>query len=330
MMRSPLLLPLIGVLAATAVAGCARTRAARQLWWRGQDQQKDAVGPCDLGWRLDDGRCITATSPRSARSAPERHPVVADSEVNREPTALETCATDRRCRLDRIKRKNQARRLSQQLRDEQVVAAIVAEQEKERRRSLPRVDKPWLVDQRTSLFGVLGLDLGYSFGRIFQAGTSYLHDSDDVWVEGDLTTGFGGWGGDLSTHWWTTGVSLLPYTGSFTPYAGVAFARVWGDFDSELYIPRTVVLPDGNTYIETDVETRSVAVEFHAVELQAGIDFQAQAGFHARLGFVYRAPVYTQARTGPGEYHDEVRSAMKDWFDDNARFDFALTVGWAF
>jgi hypothetical protein len=260
----------------------------------------------------------------------ERHPVVATNEAGREPAAAEDCGNDRRCRLDRLKRETRARRVSQRLHDEKVVDALVAEQEKARLEKLPRIAKPWILDQRSSLFGVLGLNVGYTFARYAQIQTSYMHSSADVYFQGDLDRGLGGWPGWLSTHWWTTGVSVFPYTGLVTPYVSAAFARVWGDLDSEYGVTVDVPQPDGSMFVEYQYTSRQLEVVLHAIELGAGVDLQTQIGFHARLGAIYRAPVYVQARTGPGEYDPDARQSVRDWYDENARIDFVLLLGWAF
>lgn len=227
-------------------------------------------------------------------------------------SANDECGNDRRCRIERLERRNRARRQTELIRQERQLQELIDEYQAKRIEEYPRLDRAFSADLRASRLGVLGLSVGYTFlGRLrpelhlaYNGGYSVSQNIDDQRFSGTQEVGYV-----------IPGLLYFFLTSDFTPYAGLSFLYGTGTYNG-FNGPAT----------DTSLET-----EYHALSVKAGIDYQLNgSGFHARAGLAYRHLIYSQARRSPGLYVEQTREALEQWFNDITRIDILVLVGWAF
>jgi len=235
-------------------------------------------------------------------------------------TAREACGQNRRCRLERLERRNRARRHAQMLEEERELEAQIEQFEEDELADYPRLDRPFSADLRFSRFGLLGLSVGYTFFGHLRAELQFAHHPAY-----DVSTTIEGreFSGSQNVNWFTPGLVYFFTDGVFAPYGGLSFVYGFGSYE-EFGAPPV----DDRRRRDTDA---AVDTEYHALELKAGVDYQMrEMGAHLRLGLAYRPLIYNQARLGPGQYADLTRRGMEDWFGSLAQIDVMLLAGWAF
>ena len=233
--------------------------------------------------------------------------------------SADECGADRRCRLDRLKRKNRAKRHAKTMGEERRVRRLIEDQEQERLEQRPRENKPLSASIRISRLGPIGLHAGYIFlGRI-QPTFEFTY-SPDLFVWAPATADSFGISGDLEAWWFRGGLSYFLLDSWFSPYLTAGFQVGTGSYDTDNYDFDV----DFSGGFGTELRSR-----FHAGEFGGGFDMQFKFGLQTRLGVVYRPLIYNQARTGPGQYDPQTRQGLAEWYQRGAAVDVVWLLGWA-
>lgn len=238
-----------------------------------------------------------------------------------EVQAEKLCGTDRRCRIERLKGLNRARRRVQHLREESRALGRAKQLEEEQRRRRVRSYKPYSILQMVSRLGPLAAEFGLGL-------------SERLRLEAKLTLQLGDAnldGGSLSTPLWAelTG-TFLPRTNRLSPYVsagafiGSAQINPRG-FDSDEFF-----FDDNGGVIGSPEGLKKIGMRIHGVHATIGLDFQAEIGAHLKAGLTYRHAFYVQARRAKGEYDEQLRRQLRRWFKSNNQWDFVFGLGWAF
>jgi len=236
-------------------------------------------------------------------------------------SADDQCGADRRCRIERLKRKNSARRQARRLEEERYVDNLVDRQNEQRLEEMPRRDKPLGVDLRASRMGVAGLVGGYTLPGRLRPELHVVYWGADVRVTRENVR----YRGFQPTTFLIPGFYYFFLDSPFSPYASAAFVYGWGNYNGR----STVSSDDGRRSSESTSD--ELDTEYHAIELGGGIDYQIKGlGAHLRLGLTYRSLIYNQARLAPGQYHDPTQAALEQWFQKMAQIDVIFLAGWAF
>lgn len=259
---------------------------------------------CGVGQACnDDGQCVArggAGSPSTARSAEE------------------ACGDDRRCRLDRLKRKNEARRHADLIDEERYVQRMLDEREKKRLEDHPREAAPWSAALRVSRLGPLGLHGGFTIVGRLQPAFEFTW-APDLTLWAPTTAESNGVNGKLAGFFARAGIAYFLLDDWFSPYLSGGFQIGNGRFE------------DWNApWDGFGGFGRRIQARFHAAEVGGGFDMQFKFGLNTRLGLVYRPLVYNQARIGPGQYDPVLRQGLADWYRRGASVDVVWLLGWAF
>ena len=205
------------------------------------------------------------------------------------------------------------------VREEQELMRFQEDVARQRVESVPRTAKPLAAEFYVS-FG-LGLAGMYTLHeRLRLEGTfTYI----DAYVDAE-TVSMGqtiyssgyirGWNGGAAVtylmreKWWTPYLSLgmILHRGSYSSWGN------FGDFFEDV---------NGNS------DTQSV---LHLAEGRFGFDVQLKIGARARLGVLYRLPIYAQAKLGPGSYDEGSRKVLQEWINTSRRIAPEFSIGWAF
>ncbi len=237
-------------------------------------------------------------------------------------SADEACGADRRCRIERLERRNRARRHARKLDEERHLEEMLDEREQKEIEEIPRLDRPFSFDIRISRMGVLGLAAGYTFENRLRPELQYVHWN--AWVTVDHEDQH--YGGNQQMNFVMPGLFYFFLESEITPYGAAKFVYGRGSFDSGA--TRTVPGSDGGS---EEQEIGRVDTIYHALEFEAGVDAQLTPfGAHTRLGLAYRPLIYNQARIEAGQYADQTRGALEQWFGEMMRIDVIFMVGWAF
>jgi len=233
-----------------------------------------------------------------------------------QPSADDECGGDRRCRLDRLARKNSARRHATTIREEQQVRSILEEQEKERLEAFPRLKDPLSADLRISRLGATGAHVGYVFFGRLQPEFEFLWSDLYVYVpaDADFAAGIDGY---HEGWFFRFGATYFLLESWFSPYVSGGFQLGTGSFQAYSFDFDFVGT-------QTNLQTK-----FHAGEFGAGMDLQFAFGMHTRLGLAYRPLIYNQARHGPGSYDPVTQQGLARWFRQSAGVDLIWLLGWA-
>lgn len=231
------------------------------------------------------------------------------------------CDADRRCRIERLKRRNQARRYSEMLEEEKRALGMQSAFEKKKLDAQPRLRKPFAAEFYAS-YGP-GLNVSYTlagrwrFEGQFTSSYNYIYDS--VTVNG-VTTYLEG---SLDVRTFGVGMTYLLRTGWWTPYVTAAGWLGRGSMYQYSYDD------DGGFGFGGESSSDTTTV-MHVVEGRAGFDAQLLLGARARFGLVLRQPIYTQVKYGPGNYDTSGRDLIQSWMKENRRIWPEFSIGWAF
>ncbi len=277
----------------------------------GNDQQC-VRGYCKMkpGFSYDSDRKST-----SSRKAPSEQESVAPSNL----TTEEECNVDRRCRIDRLRRKNQARRYQTMLAEEQRAIEYQDTVEQRKLDAKPRTAKPLAAEFYVSFgFGLAGSYMINDHVRL-EGTLTYI----DAWVDAETTSmgqttfsnGYiSGWnpGGSITylmrTSWWTPYLALgvVVHSGTYSSFGG------FDGFDFDF---------------GADTDTQSI---LHLAEGRFGFDAQLKFGARARLGILYRYPVYALAKFSPGNYDTASTDVLEAWIKSRRRIAPEFSIGWSF
>ena len=244
-------------------------------------------------------------------------------------TTVSECASDRRCRLDRLKRRNQS-----MLAEEQTAARAQRDLEKVEARALIRKSKALTADFRSTRMGP-GFALGYALTERFHVHASIARRyaggdySSVTSADGTTTTTYT----DITLTSFAPQLSYMLFEGRrLSPYVGAGFLYARGSADSSSYSYNDDFGFD-NFGNDSEASTKVVA---HAVHGVVGADFQSRPFFNdlfslrTRLGFLVRQDIYARAATEDGTYDTATRDEVKAFFDEVQQFGFELSFGMAF
>lgn len=227
-------------------------------------------------------------------------------------SADEACGADRRCRIERLKRRNRARRHAAKLEEEKYVEDLLERRRKQFVEQRPRLDNPWTVDYRISRLGAVGLVGGWGVDEHFRFEGQVVHWNASVSVQEDGAS----LDGSQPVTFIIPGVFYYFFDDPLSPFVGGSFLYARGKM---------------NTFdFETPSGGRSLGTEYHALSFQTGGDLQVSGGAHVRFGFAYRPLIYNQARYRPGEYDEQARKLLEQWFREMVRIDVVVQAGWSF
>ena len=234
-------------------------------------------------------------------------------------TAVSDCGADRRCRIDRLKRRNQARRYQSMLLEEDQARRTQERLATKKAEENIRLNKPLTAEFYVTRMGP-GVAVGYTLASRFHLDASitrrdsYIYDSvtvdgSQVYIEGSYNSV------NIAAQ-----ATYYLRTGMFAPYfsGGVFYGR--GGLSPYYY----------DDFGFGDSSGSDSTVILHVVQGSLGLDAQSRLGARARLGFMLRQPIYTQARYSPGNYDTSTKSLVEGWFKENQRFGVEFSLGWAF
>ena len=280
---------------------------------------------CGTAQRCDGGYCQMIPPEESAEGdgfeyTPTSQRQPGEDEVASTLTTEEECDADRRCRIDRLRRKNNARRYQTLLEEEDRALRLQKDVTRRQVEVKPRSARPFALDFYAS-FG-LGVAASYLLRERLRVealatfipyayvdGGSQTVDGVTTYSDGDLS----GWnvGGAVTylfrTKVWSPYVSgaVLFHRGSYYSYS-YSFDGFGGDTSSDV---QSVI---------------------HLLEGRFGFDVQFKRGFRTRLGVLYRYPIYTLAKFGPGDYDTTRTEALDSWIKGPRRIAPEFSIGWAF
>ena len=280
---------------------------------------------CDQGQMCRIGMC--RSDPNASASSPQE-PAEPDPFRALEPpgevddrSAAEACGGDRRCRIERLKRRNRARRYTGMLREEQIARQTQERLEERERAKKHRLVKPLAADlYLTFLGGGLGLSYTHQARWRFESTLTFMFDryiSEDVTV-GAQTQYFEG---SLRLRNFGFQAAYLLRDGWWSPYVGLGALYSRGSYEAYFF-------DDGFGFGGSDGAQTTVIM--HVVQGSAGFDAQVGFGARARLGLLLRQPIYTQARYSRGNYDETTRALLEGWFQSNQRIGLEFSLGWAF
>ncbi|RAL24703.1 hypothetical protein DL240_00395 [Lujinxingia litoralis] len=286
----------------------------------GAEQTGDACtfdSECPESWVCHQNRChspaaMQALKEQEQAAAPAFDPHNPPPEDASDGGADRVCGQNRRCRIQRLKTQNRARRhldiAHQELDTRRQVERILAR----RRNDIHRLDKPWLVALSGRTLGP-GILVGRTFveGRLraelnaIMVDNSFYHEPDDP----DMTYVNGNQEFILTT----AQATYLPSQRWFSPYLTVGFG-----------------LGSGPLYSYASTGSSGARVRYHLVTAAAGFEAQFAFGLNARLGITHGRVLYNQVFYGPGVYDPEMRSSLRDYMNTDGLFSFDFSLGWAF
>ena len=285
---------------------------------------------CGYGKTCQSGRCLPdpvlarreADQKRLDELEADDAPEQEESEAGEDQTTRQECDMDRRCRIERLKRTNRARRYTMMVEQEQRAKQISESYDRAEFEAIRRQADPLSLDLTVDTLAA-GFTLGYVIaGGHIRLAPMILWGSDNSY---ETTTANGvTLETELFLDW--TDISLtaeyLWRTGWWTPYLSGGISYITGDNNGYAYSYDDFGL-GGN-------QSAGGEIEIHGVRVGAGFDMQFGIGFRARLGVVGRYALYTQVRNGPGSYDQAANEALDAWFSDTYFVQPELSFGWAF
>ncbi len=216
------------------------------------------------------------------------------------------CGSDRRCRIQRLRQRNQMRRhydvAQQQKALEEEIDDLFAEEAKR----VERIENPISVAVQYHPFG-WGMVMGYTFDGQLRADFSVVYE--------DRRISYGGGTNDEPTlsgnHqvWYGTGhITYLPSRAWFSPLVSAGFGMGGGEFN----------------------DANNPGVRYHYLTGAVGAEGQFDSGMLVRTSFRYGRLLYNQARRGPGDYDERRRQALREYVNDETMIGFDFAIGWAF
>ncbi|TXD39074.1 hypothetical protein FRC98_01325 [Lujinxingia vulgaris] len=272
---------------------------------------------CDEGWSCVENVCLSpeATAERQAQ-APTTQGDASDtalpSQAPYDGGADRVCGQNRRCRIERLKEEQRARRhldiARQRLQTRQQAEAILAR----RKEDIHRVDKPWLVGFTARFLGP-GMLVGRSFlGGHLRAEATALFVDNYLYYQPDDPS-LGSIDGNQSFILGTAQATYLPSSRWFSPYISAGFSMGTGDF-----------------YSYSGGGSSDTQVKYHLVTAAVGFEAQFKIGLNARLGVTHGRVLYNQVSYAPGAYDRQARDNLRAYMNSDGLFSFDFTLGWAF
>ena len=149
---------------------------------------------------------------------------VADFDAD-DQSANDACGTDRRCRINRLKRANAAWRHIDQLNTEKRLKEDLARAQKEKLKEQPRLFKPMVFGLQESRLGpVPGVYFGWTLAGQIRATVDYQFSELDTYTNNGNQF--------AEIHWLTVAAEYFMFTGAVTPYVRAGFKLGNGTFDS--------------------------------------------------------------------------------------------------
>lgn len=278
---------------------------------------------CVNGWQCHELQCVSpedaAIFRRAARANRSGQQGAADGSGSNSRgdltaantlSAEELCGADRRCRIERLKSDNRARRQQTVFEEERAVQNIVREFHRQEKEATVRTNHPWTIDFLANFLG-WGFSGGYSFSNNLRAEIGFTRNDDYMYYY-DNTTSLSG------RHRATFLVAqavLIPMESWLTPYLALGFMGGSGTF--------------GNDSFYGGWGSSDMDVKYHILHASGGLDAQFDFGLHLRLGFRYGYVLYNQASLGPGLYEPTTRSGLESWMEETL-LSIDFNMGWAF
>lgn len=253
--------------------------------------------------------CAAVSPARADEVEPSRHPTGAATPAHED----DPCEGNRRCRLQRFRLQQTARRAAQ------IEREIRAEEE--RRKARARILEATLPVRQVRKFELDGvLNANPAFGRGFRVAFGnalFRGEAQLAWMD------LNGYSNSISSNsrglaWtWRGRWTLTKEQGSLYLAAGASLFDLdvssWGSFD-----------PDFGWTTSSDQKGR-----VHAATVAVGFDFLARMGFHAGLEVQYLLPFYLRVRdTETGAYDDGAARALRNGLD--GAFGVSVMGGWGF
>lgn len=245
----------------------------------------------------------------------------AKDEVFESKNASQECARDRRCRIDRLKRQNRARRYMEIVDAEEEALEFQRHHAQTKRREVLRLVRPFNVSFGATPWGT-SLSAGYTLwgkwrleGKVLWLNTQYVEETVNIqgvesFVDGSTDALFGGLQAIylFNPGWWS------PYVGGEALYG------------------RGSLLP---SYYEEDFGFGGLSIgeqmdlTYHLVGAAVGVDLQLDWGLRGRVGLTARHPLFVNARSND-VIVQYARKMITTWFEEEQRFGFEISIGWAF
>ena len=272
---------------------------------------------CDEGWSCVENVCLSpeATAERQAQARAtesDATTVAPPSQAPYDGGADRVCGQNRRCRIERLKEEQRARRhldiARQQLQTRRQAEAILARREED----IHRLDKPWLVGFTARFLGP-GVLVGRTFsgGHLRAEATALFVDQYFYYQPDDPSLGYVD--GNQSFILGSAQATYLPSKRWFSPYLSAGFSMASGDFSSYA----------GGSSSDTQVK-------YHLVTAAVGFEAQFKIGLNARLGVTHGRVLYNQVSFAPGAYDQQARDNLRAYMNSDGLFSFDFTLGWAF
>lgn len=232
-------------------------------------------------------------------------------------SASDECGSDRRCRIARMKRRNEQRRWREMRRADQSAQQFQERKEARERAKVLRRVRPIHASFLATLLGP-GAAGGYMINdnwRVEGRFGGQFPTNVDVEVNIGGTTNY--IGGEIEGVYFGAGGTYMFRKDWWSPYASAEVLYGTGQFDPYIYDD----FGFGGSG-RTDVE-------FHIVGASVGFDLQSEFGLRARLGATVRQPIFAIARSGQMKDTTSTNAVMA-WFEQSQRFGFEFGVGWSF
>ncbi len=231
-------------------------------------------------------------------------------------SAASECGGDRRCRLDRLKRANSARRYAGQLEAERYALSVQRGLDMRAAEEILRMQKPATVEFYSSFMGI-GASGGYTFldgtlraEGLFSFNSEYIYEDvnvagQEIYIDGNINAVSIG-----------ANATYLFNTGWWSPYVTGGAIYSFGDFGTYFYDDF------GSDFGDRDME-------MHIVQAASGFDVQAGFGLRGRIGATLRYPIFVQTTQG-GVIDKTTREALRSWFTQTKLLGVEFSAGWAF
>lgn len=249
------------------------------------------------------------------------------------------CGHDRRCRLERLKRRSQQRKGAQlKLTDRRSYEAMQLSLDRENS-DLPRYRRPWGVDLMAATEGLYAGTGRYSFNEHWQVGLNVglASISDTVKQQRrvlSLTLTEPALSAQVEGLYMSSASSSSPFVG-----LGVRYLQGAGTV-RDTQAPSTG--GGGIIGLVTDIANNLAGgsgaqqlqetgeLELHLLSAKVGFDYQTLGnGLHVRLAVSYHYPLYAGHRDSSSGKNLNTKASLKDWASSDLTWDIELSLGWS-
>ena len=249
-------------------------------------------------------------------------------------SAQKQCGADRRCRLARLKKLNQARRLSRQKGIDFQALTYIKNTDARHQSSIPRQSRVWGIDLSSFYLGY-GFTGRYSLSPRWQVNLSY----NWVPIESEVML--------ISRAINVQSLDPLPFFDAsllyfnrlkmLSTYMGLSLRYGKG----EMYVSDTNAVASGGLIDGLlgsigggnggEYASEQGEGEFHMIGLSGGLDYQSATGFHARLGLTYHFPLFVSHRqSDTGQNFSMTKGSLNTWASTVLSFGYDFSLGWTF